>query len=287
MKIRLSNVLVIATVVLLGGAVSSGQSDGMFERDPAAAKEFKQLVSSYRNRPGLTVKTTMKLKLVEGELSSDTGEVQAEFTYSRGGSGIVKLRGFTCYFKDGQFAAIHEETDHSYYTEEYDETPYWTFLSIFRDIPFPHLGFLWGEPDMEDVYMQLYPQSDLIVPSSVEDVELKGKKLHFSMATIQNDEDATYNKIFVDISFMACWTKLSPAAAWLEYRVRKAKEHIQFFNKIAPDVALKRQNDCAYIRHTWKAWNAAWENIGAAKALAMENSRLPSATKELFATMKL
>ena len=177
MKSQLNRALVIATVVLVGGAVSYGQSDGMFEADPAAAKEFKQLVSSYRNRPALTVKTTMKLKLVEGELSSDVDEVKAEFTYSRGGSGILKLRGFTCYFQDGLFTAIHDETDESYYTEEYDDNPYWTFLLNFRDIPFPHLGLLWGEADVQDVYMQLHPQSDSIVPTSVQDVEVKGKKL--------------------------------------------------------------------------------------------------------------
>ncbi len=177
MKIQLSNVLVIATVVLVSGAASYAQSDGTFEADPAAAKEFKQLVSSYRNRPALTVKTTMKLKLVEGELSSDVDEVKAEFTYSRGGAGIVKLRGFTSYFKDGQFTAIHDETDHSYYTEEYEDNPYWTFLLNFLDIPFPHLGLLWGEADIEDVYMQLHPMSDSIVPTSVQDVEVEGKKL--------------------------------------------------------------------------------------------------------------
>ncbi len=177
MKNQLSNVLAFATVVFLGGAMSYAQNGEANEPDPAAAKEFKQLVSSYRNRPALTVKTTMKLKLVGGELSSDTDEVKAEFTYSRGGAGIVKLRGFTSYFRDGQFIAIHDDTEDSYYTEEYDDNPYWTFLLNYLDIPFPHLGLLWGEVDMEDVYMQLHPQSDSIVPTSVEDVEVKGKKL--------------------------------------------------------------------------------------------------------------
>ncbi len=177
MIMKLSRPLTMATVILLGAATSYAQSDGTFDADPAAAKAFKQLVISYRNRPALTVKTKMKLELFQGELSSDTDEVQAQFTYSRGGAGIIKLRGFTCYVKDGVFWAIHEETDHSYYTEAYEDNPYYTFLFKFRDIPFPHLGLLWGESDIQDVYMQLHPWTDSIVPTSVELRDVDGKQI--------------------------------------------------------------------------------------------------------------
>ncbi|MEE9131326.1 MAG: TlpA disulfide reductase family protein [Phycisphaerales bacterium] len=177
MTMKLSRPLTIATVMLLGAATSYAQSDGMFDADPAAAKAFKQLVTSYRNRPALTVKTKMKVELFQGEISADTDEVQAQFTYSRGGAGIIKLRGFTCYFKDGVFWAVHEWTDHSYYTEEYEDNPYWTFLLNFLDIPFPHLGLLWGESDIQDVYMQLHPRTDSIVPTSVELRAVQGKQI--------------------------------------------------------------------------------------------------------------
>ena len=177
MTMKLSWPLTMATVMLLGAATSYAQSDGTFDADPAAAKAFKQLVTSYRNRPALTVKTTMKLELFQGELSSGTDEVQAQFTYSRGGAGIIKLRGFTCYFKDGMFWAVHEGTDHSYYTEEYEDNPYYTFLLNFLDIPFPHLGLLWGESDIQDVYMQLHPRTDSIVPTSVELRDVGGKQI--------------------------------------------------------------------------------------------------------------
>ncbi len=177
MTMKLSRPLIMTTVMLLGAATSYAQSDGMFDADPAAAKAFKQLVTSYRNRPALTVKTTMKVELFQGELSSDTDEVQAQFTYSRGGAGIIKLRGFTCYVKDGVFWAVHDETDHSYYTEEYEDNPYYTILFSFRDFPFPHLGLLWGEPDIQDVYMQLHPRTDSIVPTSVELRDVDGKQM--------------------------------------------------------------------------------------------------------------
>ena len=177
MTMKLSRPLTMATVMLLSAATSYAQNDGMFDADPAAAKAFKQLVTSYRNRPALTVKMKMKVELFQGEISSDTDEVEAQFTYSRGGAGIIKLRGFTCYFKDGVFWAVHEGTDHSYYTEEYEDTPYWTFLLSFLDIPFPHLGLLWGEPDIQDVYMQLHPRTDSIVPTSVELRDVDGKQM--------------------------------------------------------------------------------------------------------------
>jgi thiol-disulfide isomerase/thioredoxin len=167
----------MATVMLLGAATSYAQSDGTFDADPAAVKAFKQLVTSYRNRPALTVKTTMKVELFQGDISSDTNEVQAQFTYSRGGAGIIKLRGFTCYVKDGVFWAVHEGTDHSYYTEEYEDNPYYTILFSFLDFPFPHLGLLWGESDIQDVYMQLHPRTDSIVPTSVELRDVDGKQM--------------------------------------------------------------------------------------------------------------
>jgi len=177
MTMKLFRPFTMASVILLSAAASYAQSDGMFDADPAAAKAFKQLVTSYRNRPALTVKTKMKVELFQGELSSGTDEVQAQFTYSRGGAGIIKLRGFSYYFKDGVFWAVHDRTDHSYYTEEYEDNPYWTFLLNLRDIPFPHLGLLWGESDIQDVYMQLHPRTDSIVPTSVELRDVDGKQI--------------------------------------------------------------------------------------------------------------
>lgn len=177
MSMKLSRLMTMVTVILLGAAISYAQTNETFDANPAAAKAFKQLVTSYRNRPALMVKTKMKVELFQGEISADTDEVQAQFTYSRGGAGILKLRGFTCYFKDGVFWAVHEGTDHSYYTEDYEDNPFWTFLFVFQDIPFPHLGLLWGESDIQDVYMQLHPRTDSIVPTSVELQDVDGKQM--------------------------------------------------------------------------------------------------------------
>jgi thiol-disulfide isomerase/thioredoxin len=162
--------------LLVGASTVCAQYEEPYEPDPAAAKAFRQVLEAYRQRPALRVESALSIELTQGDAIASSENVTAEFTYSRDGAGRVKIKQFICAFRDGVFRAIREETGHSYYEEEYAGSPYWVLLSDFLDIPYPHLALLWGEPAPDEVWMQLHPQTPLIVPTAVEDVQRKDGK---------------------------------------------------------------------------------------------------------------
>lgn len=163
--------------ILLLGNTSIAQSDSEFTADPAAGKAFKELLKSYRKQPAIIVKTKLKIQVIEGETKSQVQEKEAEFTYTKGGAGILKLDDLTCYFNKGVFSAIHKDTEDTYYTEEYEDNPYWVLFRNFRSLPYPHVGLFWGEAELEDVYMQLYPDTPDLLPSSVEMLKVDKKNV--------------------------------------------------------------------------------------------------------------
>ncbi len=148
-----------------------------FEPNPEAVKALQRVVKVYRDRAGLKVKSRLEIKIVEDELTSGGHEVKAEFIYDRGGAGVVKIKDFTCHFADDVFYAVHDKTDHSFYREEYEDSPYWLMLIGFQDIPYPHLALLWGEPDVGDICMQLHPHTPMIVPTEVGNAQREGREL--------------------------------------------------------------------------------------------------------------
>ncbi len=151
-----------------------GQDDGRRPIDPDAAAALRQVVASYRDRPGLKVTTTLRKELVQDGFSSVGDAIEAEFTAS-GDAGLISMRGFTCHVDGTTFWATHESSEDAYYSEPYEDTPYWALLINFQELPFPHLALLWGEPDVEDLCMQLYPDAPWIVPTAVETLEQDGQ----------------------------------------------------------------------------------------------------------------
>jgi thiol-disulfide isomerase/thioredoxin len=162
----------VAAALMLFATAPVGAQD-MPEPDPDAQKAFAAVRAAYLKRPGLEIKSSLEIELQQGDQVAQSEKIEAAFTYAKDGPGIVKLKGYTCRFADGDFVAIHEATDGSYFREEYEGSPYWTFLIGFQDLPYPLLAMLWGEPELGDVYMQLHPQSPWIAPKSVEDVEIE------------------------------------------------------------------------------------------------------------------
>ena len=163
--------------ILLLGNTSIAQSDSEITTDPAAEKAFKELLASYRKQPAIIVKTTLKVQVVEGETKSQIQEKEAEFVYTKSGPGVVKLDGLTCYFDKGVFSAIHKDTEDSYFTDEYEDSPYWPLFMNFGSLPYPHIGLFWGEEKLEEVYMQLYPDTPDLLPSSVQTIKVDKKNV--------------------------------------------------------------------------------------------------------------
>jgi thiol-disulfide isomerase/thioredoxin len=147
------------------------------EPDPDALKAFGDLVQSYRKRPALDVKTTVTIRLRQGGVESGRREVAAHFTLGPKRVGVIRVRGFTCYLGDGRLTAVHESTDHSYFTMPDEGSPYYALMNAFVDIPFPHLAIAFGEKDIGELCMQFHQMAPWVQPTAVDTVEKEGKTL--------------------------------------------------------------------------------------------------------------
>ncbi len=174
---RLVPVCAIVACMLANVSAARGQ---MLEPDPAAMKAFGELVSSYRAKPGLKIKSTVQVEMMDGDVKSSSSEVSGEFIFSgkdQERRAVVKLRGFTCYLANGEMTAVHDENEDSYFTTPDDGSPYYALLLTFMDLPFPELALMLGEESVEDVVMQFHPKAPWIQPTAVEMIENDGKSM--------------------------------------------------------------------------------------------------------------
>ncbi len=179
-----------AALMMLVGVLSSttkvgAQEDSGPKADPAALKAFTEMIRSYRERPALTVRSTVKLELLNEETEAKGSEVKGEFVFGRHRTAMVKLNGFTCYLNHdeakpeaGTITAVHDKTDHSYFTASDDGSPYYALLNAFKDMPFPELAIELGEDSIDDVLIQFHPKAlNGVVPTAVKTREVDGKSL--------------------------------------------------------------------------------------------------------------
>ncbi|MHC4947429.1 MAG: TlpA family protein disulfide reductase [Planctomycetota bacterium] len=160
--------LLLAATTALAAVPAHAQ---FHEPDPEATEAFETLVASYRARPALTVRSTVSVEVREGEMASGGKEVTGELVFADDGRGVFRIRGFTCHLGGGTFSAVHEATDHSYFSTPDDDAPYYALLNAFVDLPYPHLAIAFGEPDIEDLCMQFHPKAPWVRPTAVEPLE--------------------------------------------------------------------------------------------------------------------
>jgi thiol-disulfide isomerase/thioredoxin len=142
----------------------------MREPDPAAVVALAEVVEAYRERPALTVRSVVYISVLEGDMSSQTMEKEAEITIGARPDGVVKLNDFTVTLHDGEVHAVHESTPDKYFSTPDAGSPYYTLMSLFLDIPFPHLAMAWGEEEIEFLCMQFHQKAPWVQPTAVEDV---------------------------------------------------------------------------------------------------------------------
>ncbi len=151
--------------------------------DPAAMKAFTDMVKSYRERPALGVKSSVKIEVAQDGVAAKPSEAKGEFIFGSSRSAVVKMRGFTCYLSKGTISAVREGTDHSYYTASDDESPYYALFNAFVDMPFPELAIELGEDSMDDVLLQFHPKAPGLQPVSVANEEKDGNTIeHLKLA---------------------------------------------------------------------------------------------------------
>jgi thiol-disulfide isomerase/thioredoxin len=158
------------------------------EPDPEALRAFKDLVESYRQRPALEVETTIEIAIEQDGVESARPKVKAAFTLGRGRVGIVKLQGFTCYISGGKLAAVHESTDHSYFSAPDEGSPFYALMNAFVYVPFPHLAIAFGEEDIAEVCMQFHQAAPWVQPTGVDTVTRDGRTLRRIRLTSDFDD---------------------------------------------------------------------------------------------------
>lgn len=166
---RTATGLLAAAILALVPPVHASDADSA--RDALAA-----LRKSMQARPALGVKSTLRIQVAQGEVTSGDGEeVVVELLWNRSGAGRVRIRDYTCEFSDGVFRAVHKDNEDAYFQSKYDGSPYWALWDLFRDLPYPHIALFWGEAAADEVLMQLHPKTPMIQPLSIEDVERDGR----------------------------------------------------------------------------------------------------------------
>jgi len=153
-----------------------------------AMNALEEIVKHYRELPGVEITCTMQIEMEQAGETAKGELVEARFVRLQNGDGIAAFRGFTCTVKDGTLWITHESTDHSYFTEKFDGSPYWPLLMKFLDLPFPHLAMLWGEADMSEMCMQLHTRSGSIVPTSVTEGVSESDGHAQTIITLASDE---------------------------------------------------------------------------------------------------
>ena len=143
--------------------------------NPDAADAFEEMIRHYRQRPGLKVKTTVGIEIVEGDMEARSSQVSAEFTFGSDRQAVVEVRDFRCYLSNDSITAVHGENEDAYFSMSDEGSPYYTLLAMFMDLPFPHLAIMLGEASMDDLYMQFHPKAPWSRPTSVA-MERRGDK---------------------------------------------------------------------------------------------------------------
>jgi len=157
------------------------------EAEPAALKAFGELVKSYRERPASNVKSTVEVSIKQGDTASTGSTVECDSTFAPGRVAVVKLRGYSCFLNQGKLIAVHEKTEHSYFTQEDDGSPYYALMASFMDLPFPELALALGEDDPTEVLMQLHPKAPWLQPVAVKNEQKDGREVR--IMELKSDHD--------------------------------------------------------------------------------------------------
>lgn len=170
-----ATLLRIGLVILIGLMCATPVAGQFHEPDPEARQAFIELIEAYRERPGLTVNTHVGIELREGDIKGRSSGVEATFVLGRNRTGVVKMRDFTVYLGEGRIHAIHDDNEEAYFSASDEGSPYYSLMTAFMDMPFPHLAIAFGEDDIDDLCMQFHPRAAWCRPTAVR-TERRGER---------------------------------------------------------------------------------------------------------------
>jgi len=170
----------VLLVIPLIARAASAQWVEPYPPDQQAVKAFARLIETYRTKPAIKVKETLKLVVGQGDLNSKPAESRVTLTSVRAAdgtsAGLAEINEFTVQFSGGTLHALHARNGDFYYETEYEGAPYWALLDCFRDLPWPMLAILWGEPEMEGTWQELHWKTPFIVPTGTGEETIEEKR---------------------------------------------------------------------------------------------------------------
>lgn len=179
----MSGMIRYTLLILMVLGVSPTAFGQFHDADPEAEKAFAEMVRVYRERPGLKVKSKVRIEIAEDDAEASSIEVEGAFLFGGDRKAIVKLRDLTCYLADGTISAVHEENGDAYFTMSDDGSPYYALMAMFVSMPYPHLAIMLGEEAMEDLYMQFHPQAPWARPTGLTRAVRDGKEVQIIRMT--------------------------------------------------------------------------------------------------------
>lgn len=159
----------ILAATLLGGA----EAPPVTEPDPETLSALRDLVKATRARSPFEVKTSLVVEVSEGEHVSRSPSIEGTLRFDpRAPRAALSLRGFEILVRDGRIDVHHASNEREYVSLDDEGAPRETLLAEFLDLPYPHLGIVFGGDDADAIASRLVPRVGPLVPSRVETVEL-------------------------------------------------------------------------------------------------------------------
>lgn len=146
------------------------------EPDPAAARAFAELVQAYRDKPAILIEHEVVVFTGRGEDAASSEPVRATFRFAPKRSARLLLRDYDIRVGNGLVAVTHASNPDAYVEVSDEDSPYYTLLMAFVDLPFPELALAIGEEDPDEVVMQFHPKAPWARPTEVREEEVEGTK---------------------------------------------------------------------------------------------------------------
>lgn len=193
----------IVTLILFSVLGPVHAASGQFlDPDPDALAALEKMAQAYRERPALTVTSSINVEIEKDGHVADGREFQATFHFAsapapgngRAGAGAaagagdrpaarLHWRDMTIFVTGGEVTAFHDDNDGAYFRMTDDGSPYYALLAMFMDLPFPHLALAFGEEDPLDLCMQLHSRAPWIRPTGLEDIRRDDQPVRIIMFT--------------------------------------------------------------------------------------------------------
>jgi thiol-disulfide isomerase/thioredoxin len=137
------------------------------EADPKAMEAFATLLKAYRERPSLRVREEVAVVALKDGQEGEAVPVKAEMMFAPGRKCVLTMKGFELRYSAGKVWATHESNPDAYLEAGDDDSPYWSIVSAFIDVPFVSLALCLGEDAPDESVMQLHPRTPNVLPASV------------------------------------------------------------------------------------------------------------------------